>query len=69
MLLALFFLPLGGKWKCDTCMLQNDSDKEACVACMTKKPANAAAAGTAASKPAPITSDWGGLMNPTIQGT
>jgi hypothetical protein len=26
------------KWKCDTCLVQNEADKNSCVCCMTPKP-------------------------------
>lgn len=47
-ILACFLLFLAGnKWKCDACMIQNDSDKDTCVACQSKRPGGSKPADTA----------------------
>lgn len=64
------FSNAGGKWKCGVCMVQNDLDKYVCVACMTKKPASAAAGIVAVTTaaPKPAASNWGGLFSSSAQG-
>ena len=36
--LSAKFKPVSGSWECPTCMIQNNGDKEKCVACETDKP-------------------------------
>ena len=43
-----------GSWKCDVCMINNDSAKTKCVACEEPRPESSATKGTTSSVPAAI---------------
>ena len=44
------FMKTGSNWTCQTCMVSNPQDKNACVCCETKKPVSASSADQATKK-------------------
>lgn len=67
--LVFYHTASGGKWKCSACLVQNNADQVACVACQTKNPlsgqtaAPATASNTASPTATPAAaSGWGNLF-------
>ena len=42
------FKPKDGAWKCPSCMLQNDKEKDKCISCQTQKPTGKSSIATSA---------------------